>query len=105
MSSQDDWQNPKTAQPGQLQADVDPTSLRPARSDLIRSRLEFQRSLIRSNKARYTPIQVSRDGVIIDRHHDARAAAEEGQRIEVLVSGLSVAPGARVGSVLELPLR
>ena len=103
MSSQDDWQNPITAQPGQFQSDVDPASLRPARSDLIRSRLEFQRNLIRSKRTRYTPIQVSQDGVIIDGHHYARAAAEEGQLVEVLVSGFSAA--ACAVSVLELPLR
>lgn len=103
MSSQDAWQNPITAQPGQLQPDIDPASLRPPRSDLIRSRLEFQRNLIRTNKTRYTPIQVSQDGVIIDGHHYARAAAEEGQLVEALVSGLFAAPVA--SSVLELPLR
>ena len=103
MSSPEDWQNPITAGPGHLQPDVDPAHLRPGRSDLIRSRLEFQRNLIRRNQSRYTPIQVSRDGVIIDGHHYVRAAAEEGRVVEVLVSTLSAV--ARADSILNLPLR
>jgi hypothetical protein len=103
MSFSDDWQNPIKVRPGQVQPDVDPARLRPGRTDLIRSRLEFQRRLIRGSQARFTPIQVSQEGVIIDGHHYVRAAAEEGRIVEVLVSSLSV--GAKADSILDLPLR
>lgn len=103
MGASAGWQNPITAPPGQVQHGVDPTSLRPARSDLIRARVEFQRSLLRSGRPRHTPIQVSPDGVIIDGHHAVRAAAEEGRTVDVLVSGL-VAPGKNC-TILELAVR
>jgi ParB-like chromosome segregation protein Spo0J len=103
MSPPDDWQNPINAVPGQRQQDVDPARLRPGRTDLVRSRLEYQRKLIKSGQARFTPIQVSREGVIIDGHHYVRAAAEEGRVVEVLVSTLSAV--ARADSILNLPLR
>ena len=92
MSSPGDWQNPINAAPGQTQQDIDPARLRPGRTDLIRSRLEYQRKLIESGQARFTPIQVSREGVIIDGHHYVRAAAEEGQLVEVLVTPLPREP-------------
>ena len=97
------WQNPVTAPPGQFQPGVDPARLRPARGDLIRSRLEFQRVLIRAGRPRLTPILVSREGVIIDGHHAVRAASEEGRLVEVLVSPLTVP--ARAGSILDLTVR
>ena len=103
MSSPRDWQNPITAGPDQTQQDVDPARLRPGRTDLIRSRLEHQRKMIKSGQARFTPIQVSREGVIIDGHHYIRAAAEEGHLVEVLVTPLSAR--AVADSILDLPLR
>jgi hypothetical protein len=103
MSQSGGWRNPIVVGPGKQQTDVDPSQLRPARGDLIRSRVEFQRSLIRGRRARLTPIQVSEQAVIIDGHHYVRAAAEEGILIEVVVSSLSALPKA--GSVLDLPLR
>ena len=103
MSPPDDWQNPINAVPGQTQQDVDPARLRPGRTDLVRSRLEYQRKLIKSGQAKFTPIQVSREGVIIDGHHYVRAAAEEKRLIEVLVTSLSA--GATADSILDLTLR
>jgi hypothetical protein len=103
MSSPGDWKNPINAGPGQVQQGVDPARLRPGRTDLVRSRLEFQRKLIESGQARFTPIQVSQEGVIIDGHHYIRAAAEERRLIEVLVTSLSARPLA--DSILDLPLR
>ncbi|MBI5759875.1 MAG: hypothetical protein HZA46_15255 [Planctomycetales bacterium] len=79
------WVNPITEQPGQIQHDVDPTQLRPGRTDLAKSRLEWQRHLMKSGIRRYTPIQVNRDAIINDGHHAERAAAEEGWLVEVLV--------------------
>jgi len=103
MSLPDDWQNPISAVPGQTQQYVDSALLRPGRRDLVRSRLEYQRGLIKGGQARFTPIQVSREGVIIDGHHYVRAATEERRMIEVLVTSLSVA--AIADSILDLPLR
>jgi hypothetical protein len=103
MSSPGGWRNPIMVGPGNVQTDVDPSQLRPARTDLVRARVEFQRSLIRGNRQRLTPIQVSEQGVIIDGHHYVRAAAEEGLLIEVIVSTLSALPKA--DSILDLPLR
>ena len=103
MSPPDDWQNPINAVPGQTQQDVDPARLRPGRTDLVRSRLEYQHKLIKSGRVRFTPIQVSREGVIIDGHHYVRAAAEERRMIEVLVTSLSAV--ALADSILDLPLR
>jgi hypothetical protein len=103
MSPQDDWQNPINAGSGQTQQGVDPAQLKPGRTDLVRSRLEFQRKLIQSGQARFTPIQVSQEGVIIDGHHYIRAAAEERRLIQVLVTSLSA--GALADSILDLPLR
>ena len=103
MSPPDDWQNPINAVPGQTQQDVDPARLRPGRTDLVRSRLEYQRKLIKSGQAKFTPIQVSREGVIIDGHTYIRAAAEEGRLIEVVVTSVSAV--ALADSILDLPLR
>jgi hypothetical protein len=102
MSSPDPAGKPIHAKPGDIQHDVDPAMLLPSRVDLSRKRLEFQRGLILSNRARFTPIQVSTDGLIIDGHHYVRAAAEERRRVDVLVSPLP-AP-ARAGSILDLAL-
>jgi hypothetical protein len=103
MSSPAGWQNPITAQPGQVQRGVDPTRLLPARGDLVRARLEFQRTLLLSGAKRATPIQVTPDGVIYDGHHATRAAAEEGRTIDVLVIAAAVKPSA--ASILHLPVR
>jgi len=59
--------------------------------------------VIQSGQVRFTPIQVSREGVIIDGHHYTRAAAEEGRLIEVVVTSLSAV--ALADSILDLPLR
>src|SRR5437588_6379860 len=72
------WQNPITVAPGQVQTGVDARLLLPGRHDLERVRLEFQRSLQQSGRRRYTPIKVTRGGVIWDGHHAVRAAAEAG---------------------------
>jgi ParB-like chromosome segregation protein Spo0J len=86
-----------------VQTGVDPTRLRPARDDLVRLRLEFQRSLIRRGVPRLTPIQVSREGVIVDGHHAVRAAAEEGRSIDVLVTDFAIT--GKTCSILDLTLR
>lgn len=103
MSAPSDWENPITERPGKVQSGVDPNRLRPSRDDLIGSRLNVQRQLLRSGQQRLTPIVVSRDGVIIDGHHAVRAAAEGGLMVDVLVRDFPVT--ARGDSIPALPLR
>lgn len=97
------WQNPITAQPGQIQKAVDPRRLLPSRRDLVEARVDFQRALLRSGKTRFTPIQVTSDGVIHDGHHGVRAAAEEMMSVDVVVVVPWLSPSA--SSVLDLPMR
>jgi hypothetical protein len=97
------WQNPIHVGPGQIQTGVDPNSLLPGRMYLLRTRLEFQRALIKAGKDRYTPIQVTTEGVIFDGNHAVRAAAEENRLVDVLV--VPYAHLAKAGSVLDLPVR
>lgn len=96
------WQNPITASPGQTQTGVDARLLLPGRPDLIRVRLEFQRTLQQSGQKRHTPIQVTRGGVIWDGHHAVRAAAEAGATVDVLVVAVDVP--ATASSILDLPV-
>jgi hypothetical protein len=97
------WQNPITTAPGQSQSGIDPTRLLPSRGDLARLRLEAQRRLLLSGATRYTPVQVTLDGVIFDGHHMVRAAAEEGKLIEVRVVSLTQPPSG--DTILDLPVR
>jgi hypothetical protein len=85
VTSPGPWYNPIVAAPGQVQAGVDPGLLLPSRSDLSASRLAIQRQLLQSGQRRRTPIQVTSEGVTWDGHHGARAAAEAGQLVDVLV--------------------
>jgi len=103
MDSPADWQNPINTTPGLIQTSIDPTTLRPGRTDLIATRLGFQRQLLLSGQTRFTPILVSREGVIIDGHHAVRAAAEEGRTIDVMISALVVP--AQGDSILDLTVR
>jgi hypothetical protein len=85
MSTLPGWSNPISVSAGQTQYDVDPTQVLPSRPDLQQRRLDLQRQLLASGQARFTPIQVTQDGVIWDGHHAVRAAAEAGRRVAVLV--------------------
>lgn len=103
MSPVPGWTNPIVVPAGQWQHGIDPSTLRPARTDLVRSRLEFQRRLLRAGIARATPILVTTEGVIFDGHHAVRVATEEHRSVDVLVTPGSVA--ARGTSILSLPVR
>lgn len=103
MSGQADGTNPIAGKPGDIQQGVDPVRLRPSRPDLASTRVEFQRTLVRTRTPRYTPIQVTIDGVIVDGHHAVRAAAEEGLTVDVLISALPVE--GQPETILDLPLR
>jgi hypothetical protein len=97
------WQNPITVPPGHTQTGVDPLTLLPSRRSLERPRGGVQRALLLSGTARATAILVTPDGVIWDGHHAARAAAEDGRAVDVLV----IARPARAtgSSILNLPVR
>jgi hypothetical protein len=103
MSAPAGWQNPIRVSAGQTQANVDPRMLLPSRPDLVKARLDFQRLLLRSAQKRFTPIQVTLQGVIFDGHHAGRAAAEEGSFVEVFVVDQKVLPSAP--SIFSLSVR
>jgi hypothetical protein len=103
MSLPPGWQNPITAAPGAIQQGIDPKDLLPSRPDLVKARVDAQRALLRSGRKRYTPIQVSTDGVIWDGHHAVRAAAEEGAMVEVQVVSVPLKPAGSL--ILQLPVR
>lgn len=92
MSFPAGWKNPITVPPGQSQAGVDAQALLPSRPDLDQVWLDLQRGLLAAGVRRWTPIQVRPDGVISDGHHAARAAAEQGLAVEVVVTSPRVPP-------------
>jgi hypothetical protein len=97
------WQNPIVVPAGQIQKAVDARLLLPSRSDLSQLRLDFQRGLRQAGRQRFTPVQVTIQGVIWDGHHGVRAAAERGETIDVLiVDAVAVASGL---TILQLPVR
>jgi hypothetical protein len=93
--------NPITAQPGHLQANVDPLLLLPSRSDLSKIRLDMQQALLDAGIDRSTPIEVTPDGVIWDGHHAVRIAAEKGRLVTVKVVNVKLHPTA--SSIMNLP--
>jgi hypothetical protein len=103
MSAAGSWQNPITVAPGQIQHAVNPLLLLPSRRDLIRVRLETQRSLLQARVTRHTMIRMTRDGVIYDGHHGVRAAAEQEMSVDVLVIDQQIPPSGP--SILALPVR
>src|SRR5262245_12464769 len=96
------WTNPITVLAGQRQQSVNPFALLPSRLDLLRRRLVIQRRLLLSGTARFSPIEVTVQGVIYDGHHAVRVAAEEGCLIDVLVVAQSLRSSA--DSILDLPV-
>lgn len=93
--------NANLVQDGDTVPHIDPNSLVAGRPNLIKSRLDAQRHLLRQQIARWTPIFVTKSGVIYDGNHAARAAAEAGEGIEIQVIDAS-AKG--FGNVLSLPI-
>ena len=97
------WQNPVTVGPGQTQSSVDPRTLLPSRYDLVKTRLESQRQLIRSGQSRWTPILVTIAGIVYDGHHAVRAAADEGATVDIQIVDQPLTASA--SSILDLPVR
>jgi hypothetical protein len=103
MQPPPDWVNPITAKPGHSQQQVDPLRLRPSRQDLVRVRLDLQRSLVRANLVRWTTIVVTIEGVIFDGHHAVRVAAEDDRLVDLEVTPLLMTASA--ASIMDLPVR
>jgi hypothetical protein len=95
------WRNPITALPGEFQS-VDPLTLLPSRRELSQVRLDFQKGLLEAGSERFSPIQVTCDGVIWDGHHALRIAAEKGIHVTVKVVSEKMPPSA--ASILALPV-
>ncbi len=91
----------KTAIAGDSIPGVDPATLTAGRRELIQSRLEVQRDLLRQNTKRFTPIIVTEDGVIYDGNHGVRAAAETGEVVDVEVIA---AEGIGFGNIMDVPV-
>jgi hypothetical protein len=102
MNFPPNWHSPITAQPGHLQANVDPMLVLPSRADLSRVRLDMQQALLDAGIDRSTPIEVTPDGVIWDGHHAVRIAAEKGMPIIVKIVNVRVDPTA--SSIMDLPV-
>jgi hypothetical protein len=96
------WQNPITVSPGHLQPGVNPLHLLPSRSDLEQSRLDTQRGLQDAGIERWTPIEVTPDGVLWDGHHAVRVAAEKGKLVTVKVVAITQSLTAQ--SIMDLPV-
>ena len=95
--------NPITAQAGTVQRGVNPAALRAGdQMRLQSSRLVIQKQLIQSGTKRYDPIIVSRQGVIYQGTHGARAAADLGTSVDVIVVDLNIQAGP---PVTELPVQ
>jgi hypothetical protein len=71
--------------------------------DLEQRRLDLQADLRRAGTPRASPIRVTTEGVIWDGHHAVRLAAERGEKLDVLVVPVRVAPSGV--AILELPVR
>jgi len=96
-------QNPITVHPGKMQYAVDPCLLLPSRGDLDHRRLVVQRGLLQTGQPRFSPIQVTPEGVIWDGHHAIRVAADANQTVDVLVVDVQV-PAVGL-TILQLPVR
>jgi hypothetical protein len=92
---------PAKATPGTVMVGVDPSTLLANRDELELSRLQLQRRLIAAGRKRNTMIEVNRDGVIIQGNHGARAAAEAGIAVDVLVVNC---PHPHFGPILSIPV-
>lgn len=92
--------NPITAPAGTIQRGVNPAALRAgAQMRLQASRLAVQKGLIQSGTKRYDPIVVTRQGVIYDGTHGARAAVDLGALVDVVVVDLNIEAGPPVADL------
>ena len=98
-------QNPITVKPGQMQ-ECDPNMLRAGQQQVLRQgNLNDQLEFIKKGVDRYTPIEVTVDGVIVNGHHGVRAAAQLGRTVHVKVVGGNLKPGPPVTQLPVIPGR
>jgi hypothetical protein len=97
--------SPITVKPGEMQM-VNPNDLTPGRVDLDSLRLKKQAELQAKGEQRLGgPVVVEPNGVIFDGNHAARAAADAGRPLEVLVKPGSTTPvPAHAPRITDLPL-
>src|SRR2546425_11570620 len=76
---------PGKAIPGTILRGIDASSLFAGHEPLERSRIDHQHKLIATRQARWDMIEVNTHGVILSGNHGARAAAEAGVSVDVLV--------------------
>ena len=81
-----DWKNPITAKPGQMQT-IDPASVKAGEQTALKEgRIATQKSLIETGTPRTDgPPMVNEQGVVVQGHHHLRAAAEMGRSVDVKV--------------------
>ena len=89
------------ARTGAVLNDIDAASLQSSKQVLEQWRIDIQADLLAKNVRRGTIIEVNRDGAILSGHHGARAAAEMGLPVDVLVRDL---PVPSHGQILTIPV-
>jgi hypothetical protein len=93
--------DPKLAVAGAILRGIDASTLFAGREPLIQWRIADQHQLIATNTPRWDMIQVSCQGVIIAGNHGARAAAEAGVPVDVVVIDF---PQPSCGPILSVPV-
>jgi hypothetical protein len=93
--------NPAVAVPGTVLLNIDAASLHSSKEVLEQWRIDLQLELLAARVRRWDIIEVNRQGVILAGHHGARAAAEAGLPVDVLVRDL---PIPSHGLILTIPV-
>jgi hypothetical protein len=91
--------DPVAAIPGAILRDVDASTLHSGKDVLEQWRIDRQHRLLATGTSRWDIIEVNRDGVIQSGHHGARAAAEAGLAVDVLIRDL---PRPSQGMILTI---
>ena len=95
--------NPALAIPGTVLRDVEAASLLAGRDLLKQGRIDDQHDLLATNTPRWDMIEVNRAGVIFSGNHGARAAAERGLPVDVLIRDLPLPSTGPILSIRVLP--
>lgn len=83
---------------------VDPSILKVGEQQMLDPRrLDLQRELIKNNIERKTVIKVTKEGIIEDGHHGARAAAEVGKYVDVEVVSRTIS--STNTPILKMPIK
>jgi len=95
--------DPAFAVPGQVQHDIDASSLHSSKDALEQWRIDLQHQLIATQTLRWDIIQVNCAGVILAGHHGARAAAEAGVPIDVRIVDLPMPSRGLILTIRVVP--